>query len=309
MRDCFIAELTRLAESDDRVVLMTGDLGFGVLDEFRDKHPSRFINAGVAEQNMALVATGMALEGHVVFTYSIANFPTLRCLEMIRNDAAYHKANVKVVAVGGGLSYGALGMSHHATEDLGVMRAIPGITILSPTSMCEVAPLTRAALVTPGTVYLRLDKDAVGDDGAGAATLVGVPRRMRNGTDVAFFVTGGIATEVLEAERQLRADGISCSVFSVHTIRPLDVDFVTRVARSHSVVVTVEEHNVTGGLGSAVLDACADAQHYPARLVRIGLRGFSSAVGSQQYLRERYGLDAAAIACNVKTAVGQPTRC
>jgi transketolase len=309
MRDHFVAELTAMADRDDRIVLMTADLGFGVVDEFKARHPCRFINVGVAEQNMALVATGMALEGYVVFTYSIANFPTLRCLEMIRNDAAYHKANVKVIAVGGGLSYGALGMSHHATEDLGVMRAIPGITILSPTSLSEVAPLTRAALATPGTVYMRLDKDAVPDDLSGSTTVVGVPREMTTGTDVALFVTGGIATEVLKAERQLREVGISCSVFSVHTVRPLDVDFVAGVVRRHRVVVTVEEHNVTGGLGSAVLDVCADAHCYPTRFERIGLRGFSTAVGSQQYLRERYGLDAAAIASRVRVAVGQLARC
>jgi len=308
MRDRFIAELTTLADRDDRVVLITADLGFGVLEEFRARHPRRFINAGVAEQNMALVATGMALEGHVVFTYSIANFPTLRCLEMLRNDAAYHNANVKVVAVGGGLSYGALGMSHHATEDLAVMRAIPGITILSPTSMCEVAPLTRAAVDTPGTVYLRLDKDGVVSDSA-TDIVVGVPRRLRNGRDVAFFVTGGIATEVLVAERQLREAAISSSIFSVHTVRPLDATFVAAAARDHSVVVTVEEHNVTGGLGSAILDACADTRCYPAQFVRIGLHGFSTAVGSQQHLRQRYGLDAATIASKVKTAVQQSMRC
>src|ERR1041385_4546417 len=132
MRNAFIQRLMQLAPHDPRLMLVTGDLGFGVLDEFSKKFPKQYLNAGVAEQNMTGVATGLALEGRIVFTYSIGNFPTLRCLEQIRNDAAYHGANVKVVAIGGGFSYGALGMSHHATEDLSIMRAIPGLTVVSP---------------------------------------------------------------------------------------------------------------------------------------------------------------------------------
>src|ERR1035438_1617960 len=137
MRDKFIHTLLKLAENDPRIMLITADLGFAVFDDYRRQFPLQFINAGVAEQNMTLVATGMALEGHIVFSYSIGNFPTLRCLEMIRNDAAYHGANVKVVSVGGGFSYGALGISHHATEDLAIMRAIPGVTVVSPCGLWE----------------------------------------------------------------------------------------------------------------------------------------------------------------------------
>src|SRR5450432_1212663 len=137
MRDRFISTLCQLAEQDSKIILITGDLGFSVFDEFKRRFPRQFINAGVAEQNMTLLATGMALEGYVVFTYSIGNFPTLRCLEMIRNDAAYHGANVKVVSIGGGFSYGSLGISHHATEDLAIMRALPDVAVLAPTSLQE----------------------------------------------------------------------------------------------------------------------------------------------------------------------------
>src|SRR4051794_39462434 len=155
MRDSFIKTLCDLAERNSRIMLITGDLGFAVLDEYRRRFPRQFINAGVAEQNMTLLATGMALEGHVVFTYSIGNFPTLRCLEMIRNDAAYHNANVKVVSIGGGFSYGPLGISHHATEDLAIMRALPNVTSVSPTSLWEVAEATKAITQTPGTFFFR----------------------------------------------------------------------------------------------------------------------------------------------------------
>src|SRR3954463_15148368 len=142
-------------------MLITGDLGFAVLDDYRKRFPRQFINAGVAEQNMTLVATGMALEGHIVFTYSIGNFPTLRCLEQIRNDAAYHGANVKVVAIGGGFSYGALGMSHHATEDLAILRAI-GLTVVAPGCDWEAAEAVNALVEKEGTCYLRLDRPSTG---------------------------------------------------------------------------------------------------------------------------------------------------
>src|SRR6185437_12163498 len=158
MRDAFIRALAEMAEADRRVLLVTGDLGFGVFDQYRRRFPGQFLNAGVAEQNMTMVATGLALEGRVVFTYSIANFPTLRCLEQIRSDAAYHQANLKVVAIGGGFSYGALGISHHATEDLAILRALPGITVLAPGDLWEAEQATRVLAATPGTAYLRLDK-------------------------------------------------------------------------------------------------------------------------------------------------------
>src|SRR5712671_3401925 len=131
MRSAFMQTLVELAEKDDRINLLVGDLGFGVVEPFAEKFPSRFVNAGVAEQDMTGIAAGLALCGKIVFTYSIANFPTLRCFEQIRNDAAYHDANVKVVAIGGGFSYGSLGMSHHATEDLSILRSL-GITVVAP---------------------------------------------------------------------------------------------------------------------------------------------------------------------------------
>ena len=135
MRDAFIRQLLTLARSDPRIVLLTGDLGFAVFDEYIRTLPAQFVNVGVAEQNMAAIATGMALEGHVAFTYSIGNFATLRCLEQLRNDACYHQANVKAVSIGGGFSYGNLGFSHHATEDLAILRALPGMTVVAPADL------------------------------------------------------------------------------------------------------------------------------------------------------------------------------
>ena len=151
MRNTFVNTLVELAKKDRDIELVTGDLGFGVLKPFWEQLPDQFINAGIAEQNMTTVAAGMALEGKTVFTYSIGNFPTLRCLEQIRNDCAYHGANVKIVCVGGGFVYGALGMSHQATEDIAVMRALPGVAVLCPGDLVEAAEATKAIAAYPGT--------------------------------------------------------------------------------------------------------------------------------------------------------------
>ena len=158
MRDAFTRALMREAAKDDRLMLVTGDLGFGVLKPFWETYPEQFVNAGIAEQSMTGLAAGLAKTGRTVLTYSIGNFPTLRCLEQIRNDCAYHSLNVKVVCVGGGFVYGSLGMSHHATEDMAIMRALPGVTVFTPGDPAEVEAIVPVMLKTPGTCYLRLGR-------------------------------------------------------------------------------------------------------------------------------------------------------
>lgn len=301
MRDEFIKTLCALAKENPRIMLITGDLGFAVLDEYRRFYPKQFINAGVAEQNMTLLATGMALEGHIVFTYSIGNFPTFRCLEMIRNDAAYHDANVKVVSVGGGFSYGPLGISHHATEDLAVMRSMPGVRVFSPTGLAETSAVTRAAANTSGTCFLRLDKDKGSDGPAGTSFQVGVPRPLQRGDDVAFLVTGGILSEVERAAEQLGTFGISSSIYSIHTLKPFTLEHDLTSLLAHRLVVTVEEHTIHGGLGGLILETFADHGTFPRRFLRIGLDGcFSSVVGSQAYLRRQYKMDSDSIVLRVR---------
>lgn len=302
MRDAFVARLTQLAEADPRVFLITGDLGFGVLTKFAEKHPKQFLNAGVAEQNMTGVATGLALDGRVVFTYSIANFPTLRCLEQVRNDAAYHGAGVKVVAIGGGFSYGQLGMSHHATEDLAILRAIPEITVVSPGCLWEAEEATSAIARAPGTCYLRLDKsDAGRTNRPGEQFELGKIRTVRSGNDLTLVVTGGILGAALEAADQLASEGIRARVLSVHCLRPFDHETLLLACRGTGGLVTVEEHVPEGGLGGLVSETCLEAGEMPRRFARMAIRGgFASVVGSQAYLRARYGLDAAAIASQAR---------
>jgi len=311
VRNAFIARLSTLAARDDRIMLLTGDLGFGVLTDFAKSYPRQFLNVGVAEQNMTGVATGLALGGRTVFTYSIANFPTLRCLEQVRNDAAYHDANVKIVAIGGGFSYGALGMSHHATEDLAILRGIPGITVVSPGCLWEVEEATETLASTPGTCYLRLDKSDAGRTNRPREHFqLGKVRTLRSGRDVTLLATGGILGVTLQAAERLAADGIQARVLSAHTIRPFDAETVFQACRETAGIITVEEHVVDGGLGGLVAETCLEGGVVPRAFHRIGLRaGFVSVVGSQEYLRAHYGMDVAAITARASAMVrGLPQR-
>lgn len=302
MRDRFVRTLHECARNDPRVMLVAGDLGFGVLTEYAETLPAQYVNAGVAEQNMTCIATGMAMEGHVTFTYSIANFPTLRCLEQIRNDAAYHGANVNVVSIGGGFSYGALGMSHHATEDLAIMRAIPQVTVVSPGCLWETEQATRALIDAPGTGFLRLDKSDAGETGReGECFELGQPRRLREGGQVTLLTTGGVLGEVLTAADALRKKAIECDVFSCHTLKPFDAKGVLDSVSATGRVVCIEEHIVSGGLAGLIAETLLDASVSPRWFKRIGITGgFCFEVGSQAHLRRRYGLDAASIADSVR---------
>ena len=204
MRDTVIRTLIELGKEDKDVELITGDLGFGVLKSFWETLPNQFINAGIAEQNMTGVAAGMALEGKKVFTYSIGNFPTLRCLEQIRNDCAYHNANVNVICVGGGYVYGSLGMSHHATEDIAILRALPDVTVICPGDPIEAALAVKKIAQTDGTCYLRLGRG--GEQNVNTVIKefeIGKAYKLRDAKDmnkkVAVFSTGAILEETTKA--------------------------------------------------------------------------------------------------------------
>ena len=297
MRDHFIERLTELAAEHRHIVLVTADLGFGVFDKYRAAHAEQFINAGVAEQNMIALATGLAMEGKVVFTYSIGNFATMRCLEQIRNDACYHTANVKIVSIGGGYSYGVLGFSHHATEDLAVLRSLPGLTVVAPCGPWETLEATSAIARQEGACYLRLDKSS-GDDRPRAAEVfsLGKARVLRDGSDITIIVCGGILGEVQAAAETLAMLGIQARLVSMHTIKPLDVRALESAANETGGIVTVEEHTLQGGLGGAVAEYLMDSGIRPERFRRIALNdSFSSIVGSQSYLRKIYGIDAGSI--------------
>lgn len=304
MRDTFVRTLIALAKENPNIELITGDLGFGVLKPFWERLPDQFINAGIAEQNMTSAAAGMALEGKTVFTYSIGNFPTLRCLEQIRNDCAYHGANVKIVCVGGGFVYGSLGMSHHATEDIAVMRALPGVAVLCPGDLIEAEEATKAIAKYPGTCYLRLGRggekrihDHVDNFEIGKAI------KIHDGEKIAIFSTGAIFEEVADAEAILAEHDIYPAVYTFPTVKPIDRAAIARCAADFDMIVTVEEHNIVGGFGSAVAEVLAELPER-ASLLRVGIHDtYSSIVGSQKYLRSQFGLDSGGIATQVLEAL------
>jgi transketolase len=291
MRTAFIETLYALAERDERIWLLTGDLGYSVLERFALRFPDRYVNVGVAEQNMTGIAAGLACSGKIVFTYSIANFPTLRCLEQIRNDVCYHQANVKVVAVGGGFAYGSLGYSHHGLEDLGIMRTLPHMTVIAPGDPAETQLATKAVVQWPGPCYLRIGK-------AGEPKVhekeprfeLGKAITVRQGGDVTLISTGAILKETLASAEQLARERIDARVLSMHTLKPLDRDAIQRAARETAAIVTVEEHSVIGGLGSAVAEVLAEMGAPRLRFRRFGIPDSASReVGSQQYLRAQLG--------------------
>lgn len=298
MRDTFVRTLIELAKENKDIELLTGDLGFGVLKPFWETLPDQFTDAGIAEQNMTTVAAGMALEGKTVFTYSIGNFPTLRCLEQIRNDCTYHRANVKVVCVGGGLVYGSLGMSHHATEDLAIMRALPDMVVMAPGDPLEAAEATKAIAAHQGTCYLRLGRggerrihDSIQDFKIGKAIKI-VDRRKESGHNIALFSTGAILDEVCDASVALEQKGIGVVQYSFPTVKPIDRKVILECVKDTEAIFTVEEHNITGGFGSAVAEVLAGAGA-GTPLYRLGLNDeYCTKVGSQQYLRNEYGISA-----------------
>ncbi len=290
MRTAFLEELIALAERDDRIWLVCGDLGYSVLEAFSNRFPDRYLNAGVAEQNMTGIAAGLALTGKVVFTYSIANFPIMRCLEQIRNDVCYHKLNVKIVAVGGGLAYGSHGYTHHGVEDLAIMSALPGMAVVAPGDPVEARAATAALAATPGPAYLRLGK-------AGEATWhhqaidfqLGRAIQMRDGCDLTIVSTGGVLGIAVEASRRLEAAGHSIRLLSMPSLVPLDADAITKAAHETAAILTIEEHG-RGGLGTMTAEVLASIRagipFHPLRLAGEPIR----LAGSQEELRSAQGI-------------------
>ena len=306
MRDTFVKTLIEEAKKDSNIELVTGDLGFGVLKPYFEQLPNQFTNAGIAEQSMTGIAAGMALCGKTVFTYSIGNFTTLRCIEQIRNDCAYPHANVKIVCVGGGFVYGSLGMSHQATEDIAIMRALPEVTVVCPGDLVEAAEATKTIAHIPGTVYLRLGRggekrihDKIENFQIGKAI------KIQDAKDdcykkVALFSTGAILDEATDAAKMLEEAGIGVEEYSFHTVKPIDKDVILDCAKRYDYIVTVEEHNIIGGFASAVSEVITDSDE-KAKLIKIGLNDeYCSKVGNQKYLRAQYGMVAEDIVNKVK---------
>lgn len=293
MRKAFINRLCELARRDDRICLIIGDLGFSVVEPFAKEFPEQFLNAGVAEQNMIGMATGWSLaENKIIFIYSIANFPTIRCLEQIRNDVCYHKANVKIVSVGGGLTYGSAGFSHHAIEDLAIMRALPEMVVSAPADAHETAAITQLAVDAAGPFFIRIGKNNEPSVHSNPCSLsIGDPIVYRDNGDILLVSTGTLISEVIKAAEMLEKKGLAVSVMGIPFLKPLSTGKVLHVLKDKKIVITVEEHTCFGGLGSVIAEIMAE-NNITLPFHRLCLPELIDYVGSQKELRELYGIDA-----------------
>lgn len=292
MRKTFNETLLKLAEKDPRIHMVLADIGYGEIEGFARRFPDRYYNCGVMEQNMTGVACGIAMEGNIAITYSIANFPTLRCLEQIRNDACYTNANLKIVIIGGGVSYGPLGISHHSTEDIAIMRALPNMVVVVPCDCQEAREATVAMIEHNGPVYYRCGYKGEKDIHHRPFKFeLGKAITVEDGDDCTVFFAGPIGLEAQKAVLHMREEGINCRLVSMHTIKPIDREAIVRAAKETKRIITVEEHNLSGGLGSAVAEVLADEGCLDIKFKRMALPDiFVHEVGSQKWLREQHGL-------------------
>jgi transketolase len=294
MRTAFIDQLINEARSNPKIFLVVGDLGFSVVEPFIKEFPDRFLNAGIAEQNMTGIAAGLAMEGFTVFTYSIANFPTLRCMEQIRYDVCYHNLDVKVVAVGGGYAYASLGPSHHATEDIGMLRTIPNIVIAAPGDPIEAKLITTKLAQAHGPAYIRLGK-------AGEplvhhrADYIDVSKGINviKGNTRAILSTGAM---LKYSHDFIKSKNLEWSLYSFPIIKPLDLITLQQIAQSYNEIITIEEHQKSAGFGSVILEGLNDLcekdliKFFP-KVKRIAIQDeFISVAGSQEFIRNKAGL-------------------
>ena len=302
MRGTFIKVLSELAENDPRIVLLTGDLGYTVLEPFRDGFPGRFYNVGVAEQNMVGLATGLAEAGLIPFCYSIGTFASLRPFEFIRNGPVLHHLPVRVVGLGAGFEYGSAGPTHYSLEDIGVMRTQPGLNIVAPADFEQTATALRATWDLPGPVYYRIGKDDKSVlPGLKGRFDLGRAQNVRDGDDLLIIACGPISFDVVAAADELAKIDIDAAVTVVASISPLPEHDLVEILGRHRVALTVETHSITGGLGSLVAEVIAE-NGLGTRLVRLGVRtGTEGRSGSPAHMHARHGLDAAGI---VKAAKG-----
>lgn len=298
MRTKFINQLIEEARQNKRIFLIVGDLGYHVIESFAQEFPDRFMNVGIAEQNMAGVAAGLAMSGYNVYFYSIGNFPTLRCLEQIRNDVAYHKANVKVVSVGAGYAYGSLGATHQATEEIGAMRVIPNMVVATPGDPVEARAIAKLSASYDGPMYIRLGKagEKIAHTEGSIELNIGdiCPIRLSDGNNTAVLACGNIIDATLH---QIEDNSLSYDLYSVPFVKPMNVRQLKAIVESHpDGLITIEEHQKSCGMGSAVVEALNDLYSneliafYP-KVRRIAIPDeFVGVVGTQHYLRDVEGL-------------------
>lgn len=300
MRNRFLSTLLNCAEQDERIFLISIDLGYSVLEPFFERFPKRYLNVGVQEQNAVSVAAGLAKTGRIVYVYSIVPFATMRCYEQIRIDLAYYHVPVRLVGVGAGYAYGALGSTHHAIEDVALMRSLPNMTVLCPGDPEETEALTRLSVDLPGPAYLRLGKGKDPKVHESVPPLVlGHPFELAKGKDLTICASSSLLPVAKEVHARLSAQGIAAGLYSFPTLKPLNGDAVREILRSSGHLVSLEEHSIIGGLGSALAEILAESDARP-RFKRFGIPDlFTHTVGSQDFLRRHLGLDAESLTSSI----------
>jgi transketolase len=302
MRAAFVETLRGLAEQDERILLLTGDLGFMVVERFAAAHPSRFINVGVAEANMLGLATGLAEEGFLPFCYSIATFASLRGYEQLRNGGVLHQLPVRLVGVGGGLAYGSAGRTHHALEDIGLMRLQPQLAVIAPADDAQTEAALRATYAQPGPIYYRVGKDSTSVPELGGRFAMERVETVGGGADVLFITAGVMTASVIEAARCLEGEGVGTTVAVVAAINPPPLEDLRRLLSTTGLAVTVEDHYVSGGLGSLVAEVIAEHRLGTPLLRRGVAEPLPGRSGSEAYLRQAAGLSVAQLVEAVRAA-------
>lgn len=298
MRTNFINQLIEEARRNEKIFLLVGDLGYHVIEPFAEEFPDRFLNVGIAEQNMAGIAAGLAMTGYNVYFYSIGNFPTIRCLEQIRNDITYHQANVKVVSVGAGYAYGSLGATHQATEEIGALRVLPNMVVATPGDPLEARAITKISASYDGPMYIRLGKagektvhseDSIDLKIGDICSVI-----TREGNQTAVFACGNILDAALH---QINEENLNYDLYSVPFVKPINKEQLINIVKTHPAgLITIEEHQKSCGMGSAIVEILNDLYYegnievYP-KVKRIAIPDeFADVVGTQVFLREHEGL-------------------
>ena len=283
--------LKELARQDERVFLLTADMGYSVFETFREEFPDRFLNTGIAEQNTIGIAAGLASRGKIVFVYSIIPFVTMRCFEQIRLDLAYNKSNVKIVGVGAGFTYGSLGSSHHALEDISIMRSLPNMTVLCPGDPIEARELIKQSYEHTGPVYIRLGKNGEPKIHPEDKKIpLGKAIEISTGDDLILITTSTMLETGKRWVSEWKDEGISASLVSMPTMKPFDTESIKKFILSNIPIISLEEHNIIGGLGSAIAEVIADTG-IGVKFLRLGINDkFSHFVGGHDYQKQKSNL-------------------
>jgi len=292
VRKTFINTLTELARKDEDIMLLTGDLGFSVFEDFSKEFPDRFINCGVMEQSMMSIAAGLALSGKKPYVYSIIPFVTMRPFEQIRNDIAYQNANVKIIGVGTGFAYGPLGSTHYAIEDIAILRSLPNIAVISPADSVETKALILQTYKKTGPAYIRLLKPETVLVPPKVTTIISKPSVVSHGKDGAIITTGAQLETGIAVAKKLKEKGYHTKLISMHTLKPVDQKTFIGIIKNQKHIFTIEEHRLAGGLAGIVAELLFKIKGKIPRLQTFGVDDtYPGITGHQHYLASYHGLD------------------